>query len=362
MGELILNTPKIKDRAVGAIMGAFIGDALALGPHWYYDLTALRRDYGPWIEGYTDPMPGRYHDGLKAGQLSQAGFILTLMVRSLVENNGYNQADFCRRMDEDLFPLLDGTPVSGPGNYTSQSIRDAWKKRVQQNLPWGQTGGHADTTEAIERTLAIAVRYACEPARLATAIADNTILTQEDDTVVAMTVAFGAVLGLLVQGNRLDAGISDKLMKLVKSGELPFHAVTRDDLQPPRPGDPDPPRAGRFASPDALLSPSYMAAAAFDPDIRIEPAWKVSIVYGMPCAIYHQLPAAYYLGARYHNDFESAVLHAVNGGGQNQVRAILTGALTGAQVGLSKIPKRFLDGLEQAETLLELADSLAQSF
>ena len=67
------------------------------------------------------------------------------------------------------------------------------------------------------------MRYAYEPARLATAIADNTILTQEDDTVVAMTVAFGAMLGLLVQGNRLDAGISDKLMKLVKSGELPFH-------------------------------------------------------------------------------------------------------------------------------------------
>jgi len=356
-----LNTLTIRDRAAGAIMGAFIGDALALGPHWYYDLTALRRDYGNWIDGYTDPMPGRYHDGLKAGQLSQAGFILSLMVQSLVENNGYNQDDFCRRMDEELFPLLDGTPVSGPGNYTSQSIRDAWRKRVQQGLPWGKTGGHADTTEAIERTLAIAVRYAFEPARLATTIAENTLLTQKDDTIVSMTVAFGAVLSLLVQGNRLDADISDKLMTLVKSGELPFHAVTRNDLQPPRPGDPDPPRAGRFASPDALLSPSYMAQAAADPDIRIEPAWKVSIVYGMPCAIYHQLPTAYYLAARFHDDFESAVLHAVNGGGQNQVRAILTGTLTGAQVGLSKISTRFLDGLEQADTLVKLAESLAQS-
>jgi ADP-ribosylglycohydrolase len=306
-------------------------------------------------------MPGRYHDGLKAGQLSQAGFILSLMVQSLVENNGYNQDDFCRRMDEELFPLLDGTPVAGPGNYTSQSIRDAWRKRIQQGLPWGKTGGHADTTEAIERTLAIAVRYAFEPARLATTIAENTLLTQKDDTIVSMTVAFGAVLSLLVQGNRLDAAISDKLMTIVKSGELPFHAVTRNDLQPPRPGDPDPPRAGRFASPDALLSPSYMAQAAADPDIRIEPAWKVSIVYGMPCAIYHQLPTAYYLAARFHDDFESAVLHAVNGGGQNQVRAILTGTLTGAQVGLSKISTRFLDGLEQADTLVKLAESLAQS-
>ena len=354
----MLNTA-VQDRASGAIMGAFIGDALALGPHWYYSLPELRRDFGDWIDDYTDPKPGRYHDGLKAGQLSQAGFILKLMVRSLVDRGGYDAADFCRRLDEDLFPLLDGTPVSGPGKYTSQSIREAWRRRVQQNLAWGETGGPADTTEAIERTLAIAVRYALQPAQLASAVADNAILTQSDDLVVSMTVAFGAVLGLLVQGDTLDAELSAKLMELVRRGELPFHAVTRDNLQPPRPGDPDPPRAGRFASPDALLSPSYMAAAAKDPDIRIEPAWKVSIVYGMPCAIYHQLPAAYYLAARFHHDFESAVLNAVNGGGQNQARAILTGALAGAQTGLKGIPQRFLDGLEEAKELTDLAARLA---
>ncbi len=349
----------IEERAAGAIMGALIGDALALGPHWYYDLAELRRTYGAWITGYTDPKPGRYHAGLKAGQLSQAGFILTLLLRSLVERGGYDEADFCRRMDEELFPLLDGTPVSGPGNYTSQSIREAWRRRVQQKLPWGQTGGHADDTEAIERTLVLAVRYALHPGRLATAIARNTVLTQSDDTIVSMTVAYGAVLGLLVQGEPFDAGISNRLMGLVNAGELPFHTVTSADFQPPRPGDPDPPRAGRFASPDALLTPSYMARAAMDPDIRIEPAWKVSIVYGMPCAIYHQLPAAYYLAARFRDDYESAVLNAVNGGGQNQARAILTGALVGAQTGMAGIPQRLLDGLEEAGNLMGLAAGLA---
>jgi ADP-ribosylglycohydrolase len=356
---MTMSNNDIQDRAQGAILGAWIGDALGLGPHWYYNLAELHRDYGDWIDRYTDPKPGRYHDGMKAGQLSQSGFILALMVRSLIECDGYDEKDFCRRMDQELFPFLDGTPASGPGRYTSQSIREAWRRRVQQDLPWGQTGGHADTTEAIERTLAIAVRYAFQPGRLAAAITSNTMLTQTDNTVVSMTVAFGAVLGLLVQGHALDADLSGKLMQLVKAGELPFHTVTRDDFKPPRPGDPDPPRAGRFASPDALLSPSYMAAAAVDPAIRIEPAWKVSIVYGMPCAIYHMLPAAYYLAARFHNDFESAVLHAVNGGGQNQVRAILTGALTGAQTGLSGIPQRFLDGLEDIDRLREMAAELA---
>lgn len=349
----------IQDRAAGAIMGAFIGEALGLGPHWYYDLEELRRDYGDWITTYTDPRPGRYHDDLKAGQLSQPGFILKLMLRSLVERGGYDEADFCRRMDEELFPLLDGTPVNGPGGYTSQSIREAWRRRVQQKLPWGQTGGHADTTEAIERTLALAVRYAFQPHELATAISNNARLTQTDDIVLSMTVAYGAVLSLLVQGHKLDKNLSGKLMELVKTGQLPFHAVTYADLQPPRPGDPDPPRAGRFASPDALLTPSSVSTAVADPGIPIEPAWKVSLIYGMPCAIYHQLPAAYYLAARFPRDFELAVLHAVNGGGQNQARAILTGALAGAQTGLSAIPRRFLDGLEEGETLVRLALDLA---
>ena len=355
-----MQTTTIRDRAAGAIMGAFIGDAMGLGPHWYYDLDELRRDYGPWITDYTDPKPGRYHDGLKAGELSQAGFILELLLGSLVERGGYDEADFCRLLDTELLPFLNGSPVSGPGGYTSQSIRELWRQRVRQQLPWGRTGGHADDTEAIERTLALAVRYAREPARLAETIATNTVLTQTDQAIVAMTVAYGAVLGLLVQGHDLNGHLSGKLMRLVNKGELPFHHITSANLQPPRPGDPDPPRAGMFASPDALLTPSYMATAAADPDVRIEPAWKVSLVYGMPCAIYHQLPAIYYLAARFHDDFEAAVLHAINGGGQNMARAMLTGALVGAQVGLPGIPQRFMDGLAQRERLLGLATALAE--
>ena len=211
---------------------------------------------------------------------------MTMMIRSLHDCGGYIESNFCKQMDEELFPQLDGTPMKGPGLYTSQSIREVWRQRTIRGIGWLDTGRNADTTEAIDRTLAIAIRYATRPKELAA-------------------------------------------------------AITSDNLQPPKPGDPDPPQAGRFSSPDALLTPSYMAATAVDPDIKIDPAWKVSLVYGMPCAIYHQLSAAYYLAARFSDDFDSAVLHAINGGGQNQVRAILAGSLVGAQVGLSGIPDAF---------------------
>ncbi|MGV8712899.1 MAG: ADP-ribosylglycohydrolase family protein [Nitrosomonas sp.] len=358
MAGIFTQNSDIENRAAGAIMGAFIGDALGVGPHWYYDLAALRRDYGDWITTYSDPKPGRYHSELKAGQLSQGGIILRLMLSSLIEQGGYDEADFCRRMDEEIFPLLNGMPVNGPGGYTQQSMRDAWRKHVQQILPWGvQTGGPADTTEAIGRTLALAVRYAFQPQDMAAAIASNTRLTQNDETVVALTVAYGAVLGLLVQGHKLDGELSGKLMRLARARKLPFHTMAHTDMQPPQKDRPL--ESGYFISPDALLTPSYVAGAAVDPDVRIEPAWKVSMVYGMTCAIYHQLPAAYHLAARFSGDFESAVLHAVNGGGENQARAVLTGALIGAQVGLSAIPSRFLQGLDETDQLQRLAMDVA---
>lgn len=352
------------DRAAGAVMGALIGDALGLGCHWYYDLDELHRDFGPWISDFTTPRPDRYHGGMKAGQLSQSGLILVMLLESVVENGEYVEEDFTRRLDEELFPLIDGSPVYGPGGYTSQSIREAYRRRVLQKKSWRETGGHADTTEAAERAIVIAGRYAGNPREVATHVSSNCLLTQGDEAIVAMTTAYGCVLSLLVSGEKLDPGISGTLMELVQKGELPFHSVMQNRFTPPRPGDPDPPLAGRFSSPDALLTPHYAALAAVDPGIRIEPAWKASIVYGMPCAIYHQLPAAYYLASRFSEDFESAVLHAINGGGQNMSRAMLTGALVGAQVGLSGIPDRFLKGLENGAKLEALSmrlGSLAES-
>ena len=343
------STTSLKDRAAGAVMGSLIGDALALGPHWYYDLEELRRNYGEWITGYTDPMPGHYHEELKAGQPSQSGVITTMLLRSVVENEGYKEEDFCRRLDEDLFPLLDGTPSNGPGGYTSQSIRGAWNRRVKQGLSWKETGVGSDTTEAAERALVIAARYAKSPAKVAELVSSNCVLTQNDQAVVAMTTAYCCVLSMLVQGHPLDTEISGKLIAMMGKAGAPSQVM-----------NPLRPLAGSFASPDALAAASSMAGAVRDPGIVIEPAWKVSLLFGMSCAIYYQLPAAYYLGARFSDDYEEGILQSVNSGGQNQARSILTGALIGAQVGLAGIPKRFFDGLENSEELVALALELGE--
>ena len=87
-----MNSTLLQDRITGALMGAFIGDALALGPHWYYDLNEMHANYGPWISDYSEPKPGRYHAGMKSGQSSQAGLLLALTLRSLVDQGVYDEA------------------------------------------------------------------------------------------------------------------------------------------------------------------------------------------------------------------------------------------------------------------------------
>jgi ADP-ribosylglycohydrolase len=202
-------------------------------------------------------------------------------------------------------------------------------------MPWGETAGFADNTEAAERTLALAVRYTTNPEKLANAISSNTRLTQCDENVHSTTVVYGAALGLLIQGHSLDVELSDKLLELIGNHSQPCQRRTPYE------------------------TPSNIAQAAREN--LIQPAWKVSLVYGMSCAVNYQFPACYYLAARYSNNFELAVLHAVNGGGQNMARAMLTGALVGAQVGIQGIPQRFIDGLENSDALLKRAEKLTEN-
>jgi ADP-ribosylglycohydrolase len=283
----ILKTPEaIADRAAGCIVGAFIGDALGLGPHWYYDLDDLRRDFGDWIDGYVAPKPdARYHRGMKAGELSQTGIIMLHLLRSVVKQGGYDEADFTQRLDAEFLPQLNGQPFAGPGGYTNHSFRQVWEARVRDGKPWSEAGGNADTSESAERVSILAAVHALQPGVAARHAFNCTRLSQTDSLVVQQSVGFACVLAALVRGEPLDEELSDKLMDLNRSGEIPF--VAKSSIAA---GDSK--ESFGFASPDAALLPSWIVEAANDPAIRIEPAWKVSVVYGMSCAINFVLPGA----------------------------------------------------------------------
>ena len=115
----------------------------------------------------------------------------------------------------------------------------------------------------------------------------------------------------------------------------------------------------RTVSPDIRFQIGNEAAQmGANQELGLDPV-VVCRLFGMNCTLGFMLPAAYFLIHRYPADFEMALLTAVNAGGNNMARAALVGGLSGALVGLSGIPRRFVDGLKNSEHYLKMADVVA---
>ncbi|KAI7836044.1 hypothetical protein COHA_010075 [Chlorella ohadii] len=352
-----------RDKAAGAVLGCLIGDALGVGPHWYYDLDVLKKEFG-WIDGYVASKPGRYHEGVPPGELSQTGEVAELLLRSLAEWGTYDQPDFCSRLSA-LLDTLDGTPycvVDGRTNYTDVAMRDVWRAIKKEGKQWGQegVGSWSDTSEAAIRAVMLAARYAGSLGDTARLSMENVRLTHADPVVAGQSMSFAILVAALIQGEPINADLGMKMRELAKKKEIPVaHAILAEERDVIHEQPPDPTQTMPF--PDALLQVGWVVQAARDPTIQIPPE-KVPLLYGLACSIHFLLPAAYYFAAKWEGEeghFEKAVLYAVNSGGNNMARAALTGAMVGAMVGLSGIPQRFIDGLAQGAELRRLAEKLA---
>jgi ADP-ribosyl-[dinitrogen reductase] hydrolase len=332
-----------KDRIMGAIMGVFVGDALGVGTHWYYDLDGLKHDFGPWISEYQDPKLNsvgenadvhkyRYEQGVRAGDLSQTGQLYTLLLESIVAQGGYDRNDFAARVDG-LFETLNGRNFSGL--YTDSAIRATWKHR-NAGVSWDdpKVGSNQITSDAAQMNVALAALFFADPELLAKSANKNTKLFYYNEFPIAHSVAYSLVVGGLING--------------VPLADMKEHILSIN---------------GRVLSQNAFYYDTRIQVetgqTAWNPDLQMAAPHLMAKVYGQHCEIQQLLPAAYYFVHLYQDDFESAVLAAINGGGNNMARASLTGGMSGAMVGLSGIPERLIEGLTDHEELLALAEKVA---
>lgn len=70
------------------------------------------------------------------------------------------------------------------------------------------------------------------------------------------------------------------------------------------------------------------------------------------------LAIAVYCSLKYENDFDKAVIAAVNHSGDSDSTGAVTGNILGAFLGLSRIPQKYKDKLELYDVILEIADDL----
>lgn len=70
------------------------------------------------------------------------------------------------------------------------------------------------------------------------------------------------------------------------------------------------------------------------------------------------LAIAIYCALRYEHDFGKAIIASVNHRGDSDSTGAITGNILGAHLGLSAIPRKYIDHLELSDVILEIADDL----
>ncbi|MFK0569803.1 ADP-ribosylglycohydrolase family protein [Endozoicomonas sp.] len=327
------------NRVKGGVFGLLAGDALGIGTQWYYELDQLKQDYGPWIDSYQDPAVSgshgfanishyRYEQGVRAGDLSQTGQVVVLLIESLASCDGFEQADFLERLD-DFYAPLSGESFSG--RYTDALMVDLIKGR-RAGLHWGDpaVASSCDTSEGAQ-IVAILALVIDDPVELVETAEKLLQTFYREPFIRQNAIVFALVVQAMANSIPL-AELPAYLTGMVK------HPGVMAGIQ-------------RF---DNLLTPCIGRVAWQPETVRIEPALHVSQVYGMDCQLTHLLPSAYYLMHRYFDQFEQGVLSAINGGGNNMARAALTGVLLGAMNGFHAISDRLVQGLHDYDRYLLL--------
>ena len=70
------------------------------------------------------------------------------------------------------------------------------------------------------------------------------------------------------------------------------------------------------------------------------------------------LAVAIYCALKYDQDFDKALIAAVNHGGDSDSTGAITGNILGAYLGLSAIPEKYTKNLELLDVITEIADDL----
>ncbi len=321
------------DRVAGALYGLFIGDALAMPVHWYYDTKALRRDYGEvrdylkprnphpdsilWRSSFRPTNPAadilhdqarywgkkgiHYHQFLEAGEntlnVRLAGELLAL----LTSDRKYSPTRWLKH-----FVSFLTTPGNHQDTYFEEYLRHFFINygRGIDPLQCGRQDEHH--IGGLSLMLPLVIYFSDQPGMAKKIGLEHLQLTHG-----------GALM------NRWGALVIDILLRIFQ-GDSFLEALEKTW----------PAHHPEAAAPDFLSLLDY-------PDQVV-----VGRHFSSACYLDQALPATLYLAAKYNHALEEALIANTMCGGDNCGRGAVLGVLLGAASGLEAWPRRWCIGLK----------------
>lgn len=301
----------MNENKTGMIFGAFVGDALSLGPHWVYNTNVIDKKFGR-VRHYFDPLVS-YHAGKKKGDFTHYGDQMLLLLESLVKASGFDQERFAEAW-QSFFNDYKG-------------YRDKASLTTLQNMTEGnsllKSGSVSDDLGGAARIAPIVYWYANDPESAIQAARHQTALTHNNAAVLDSAEFFVRLTFRTLSGERPSAAISHLL-------------------------------EDRFQNTDIAEALS-LGMASQDKDTR-----TIIAEFGQECSTEAALPGTIHVIAKYENDVTEALIENVMAGGDSAARGMLVGMVLGAYSGIEALPEDWLNTLNarrKIDTLLECRDT-----
>jgi ADP-ribosylglycohydrolase len=324
-------TNSITSRCRGALYGLFIGDALAMPVHWYYDRSALMRDYGHvtdylapknphpdsilWRSSYQPPNKrgdilheqakywGRrgvhYHQFLKAGENTLNLNLCTLLIESLNEKGRYDAEDYFQR-----YIAFMTTPAMHRDTYVEECHRNFFS-RYARGLPPPKCGSEEKHIGGLVGVVPIVVFYKDQAEQAQKAALEHLSLNHPGSKMRTAALFLIELLLEVLRGKPLERALLEK----IEGHKSPF---------------------GNYPFTEWLEYPDEVV---------------VGYQFSTACYVEHSIPAVIYLALKYCRDPKKGLIANTNLGGDNAYRGAVLGALLGAGNGVEAFPNRWIRGL-----------------
>ncbi len=320
------------DRIRGALFGLFIGDALAMPVHWYYDTIALHRDYGevrryvqprnphpdsilwrssfPVLRGVADILHDQrqywgerdihYHQFLEAGENTLNVKLARELLIHLEQNGSYAPDSWLQRMVDFLT-----NPDSHKDTYIEEYLRYFFTAYADsgQLLESGRKDENHIGGYSLMLPLTITCSTRTDYARRLSL--EHLALTHGGASMRRWGSVIVSTLLSLINGSSM----SQSIKAAADESELHLDLELYEKL---------------IDYPDTTVVTKHFSSA---------------------CYVDYAVPATIYLALKYQSSPEDGIIANTMCGGDNAGRGAVLGALLGALNGMQGWPDEWLDGL-----------------
>lgn len=294
------------DKAKAMVMASFLGDSLALGAHWIYDIRAIKEKFGR-VESLLKPSSNSFHPTKDKGEFTHYGDQALVLLQSVSSRREFDLQDFFQRWQR-LFAHYDG--------YVDEATR-----MTLSNIHSGKgaeaSGSPSNDLAGASRIAPIVYAYRTDPEKLIEAAKAQTRMTHRDLHTIESASFFGTVAFHILEG------------------VAPIQAIKRVVDE-------------RFR--DTRIAGWVRQGL----DSKNEDSVEAITRFGQTCHTPDAFPGIIHLVSKYENDLKEALVQSVMAGGDSAARGMMTGMVLGAWLGQENLPQDWHSELKKRDEILSL--------